>query len=219
MRVALRLVIFRLFTLFPEGIVFLRHCKTNKVPRELDPEREPDEVGIDQCARARIAWERPFPGKPVVAIDSGVARTAKAVKMVCADAIALKFSAPAMYFRDKSAPPADEFERAFEQIGYRPIADYMGLPNMRTYFTEYAEAVIQDIERVLDNERMGVQASILYNPILVLAGHALSHQAIALMMAEAMRMNPEIILEVNLGEAEALLMTEERVTHLRLPQI
>lgn len=217
MDAVIRIIVAELMKIFAGGIILLRHANAEKVPDGDDRERPLSAVGITQCEAAWQGWFLPFQDNPAYVVDAGSRRTVEAGQKVCAEAILWQTTAPELYFNDPRAADATLFNAVFHRLGHVSLTHYLAEPGMQEYFAEYAWRAIMGVRNALANQLAAIEPRPGEpKPMLVIVGHGVTHQAIALMMADAVAMSTDTIVSCALGEAEALLLKEGRVEHLKL---
>lgn len=211
-----RVIAKQLLTLFTGGVVLARHCQTNsRAEAGSDRNRTPTEEAVTQCEKVnKEGWFTLIREHPLIAVNSGVKRAIVALELICdgADLVADHIWAPAMYFQDPIAPNCEVFEETYDRLGNGPLRNYLKQEGMTDYATKYADSAMASIWTAVVRNRGSVESLRAKKPILVLGGHALNQQMIALALIQGANEEsfPERaeqwVLDITLKECDALFV-------------
>eukprot|EP00607_Mallomonas_marina_P010129 CAMPEP_0182420056 /NCGR_PEP_ID=MMETSP1167-20130531/4569_1 /TAXON_ID=2988 /ORGANISM="Mallomonas Sp, Strain CCMP3275" /LENGTH=219 /DNA_ID=CAMNT_0024595475 /DNA_START=14 /DNA_END=673 /DNA_ORIENTATION=- len=105
-------------------------------------------------------------------------------------------------------------EDLFDMMGYGPLTSFFEAPKGKESFIQYAESVCAELAIKVTGPAV---AEISYGDALGIYGHAVFLNAVVFHIADTANIPTDMLLEVDLGEAEAIVLdfNTRTLSHLR----
>lgn len=191
--------------MLPVKAIFLRHANSTKVDNpNLDPFRELTKKGRAQAAtQAKRLSALPLTS---FSISSSADRACQTARIVGGRSKGI-FRSDLLYFprNERDRKFSDE---AFNELGYSPLSEYL-VQEYAGWMLRHGLQAIAEISSIHEKQIGDDPRDAAY---LLITGHAVVLPLVALLMYPE---HSKEILEVNLGEADALVITPDKFEHVK----